>query len=60
MTAKDPIDELAKAIANGNITVTSVRVRVCGGCKTGTLQSKPTPNWMNRYVCDHCGKKVSR
>ena len=34
--------------------------RACPACKTGTLESKSTPNWMNRWVCDNCGKAVSR
>ena len=34
--------------------------RACRACGTGTLVSRPTPNWMNRWVCDNCGKAVSR
>jgi hypothetical protein len=33
---------------------------VCPKCKTGTLVGSPTPNWMNRTVCDNCGHKKSR
>lgn len=29
------------------------------GC-LGDFQSIPTPNWMNRFVCDTCGIEVSR
>lgn len=35
-------------------------LRACQRCKTGTLVSKPTPNWMNRWKCDSCGRAVSR
>ena len=24
--------------------------------KNGTFVNKPTPNWMNRQVCDTCGR----
>ena len=34
--------------------------RACRRCGDGTYVSKPTPNWMNRFVCDTCGHKVSR
>lgn len=34
--------------------------RACPRCTTGTLVSRPSPNWMNRFICDECGKKVSR
>lgn len=33
---------------------------LCGACWSGQLASKPTPRWMNRWVCDACGKAVSR
>lgn len=35
-------------------------LRVCKTCGIGEYESRPTPNWMNRWVCNHCGKKVSR
>lgn len=34
--------------------------RACPKCQTGTLKSAPTPNWMNRFKCDECGKAVSK
>lgn len=65
-TAKedDGLDQLAQAVASGEVTITSVRVRACLHCARkgieGTFKSAPTPNWMNRWICDKCGKKVSR
>lgn len=35
-------------------------LRACRKCDKGTLVSRPTPNWMNRWTCDVCGKSVSR
>lgn len=32
----------------------------CPKCYEGTLKSNSLPNWMNRWVCDKCGKEVSR
>ena len=34
--------------------------RACRKCGVGDYVSKPTPSWMNRFVCDKCGHKVSR
>lgn len=56
----DPLDELARLLVEGKVSFVSVRVCVCGRCKEGTLHSRPTPDWMNRWVCDHCGAAVSR
>jgi ribosomal protein S27AE len=56
----DFLDRLAAGLASGQVRLVGVRTRVCGRCKEGTLVSRPTPNWMNRWVCDHCGAKVSR
>jgi hypothetical protein len=47
-------------------TVNGVGVECCKGlrscrkCSDGTYQGKPTPNWMNRMVCDKCGHQKSR
>lgn len=56
----DPLDKLAKDLVDGKIKLVSVRIRVCGRCIEGTLESRPKPNWMNRWVCNKCGKAVSR
>jgi hypothetical protein len=34
--------------------------RRCCKCRTGVYVSKPTPNWMNRFVCDRCKHQRSR
>ena len=34
--------------------------RACPACDGGTLESRPRPDWMNRFVCDPCGHKASR
>lgn len=59
MTDKQ-LDALAKAMVEGKVEITEVRVNVCGKCRRGTLESDPTPNWMNRWVCDRCGHKCSQ
>ena len=56
----DPLEQLAKNVAEGKVKIVGVRIRVCGHCKVGTLHHSGTPNWMNRFTCDHCGKHVSR
>ena len=57
------LDALAKAVASGKITITNIRVRACLDCARkgleGTFVLKSTPNWMNRAICDTCGKKIS-
>ena len=32
----------------------------CMFCGEGDFRSKPAANWQNRWVCDKCGKEVSR
>lgn len=32
----------------------------CKKCRKGTYKSNPLPSWMNRFVCDTCGHKVSK
>lgn len=49
----------ADILANGRC-MSCNPFRACRACPTGTLVSKPTPNWMNRWKCDSCGKAVSR
>lgn len=52
------IDSLAKAVVEGRATITRVRRNACR-CG-GTYRSNCSPNWMNRWTCDGCGKHVSR
>lgn len=59
MTDKQ-LDALAKALVEGKVKVTGVRFGGCPKCLEGRLVSDPTPNWMNRWVCDACGHKTSR
>jgi hypothetical protein len=33
--------------------------RRCHKCGVGTMRNSPTPNWMNRLVCDRCKAKRS-
>lgn len=60
MKDNDPLDNLARMVASGEATITNVMVNVCGKCYEGTFVSTPTPNWMNCWTCNKCGKKVSK
>lgn len=55
----DPLAELARMLAAGEIKLAGVRTRVCGRCRAGTLEHRGTPDWQNRFVCDRCGAGVS-
>ena len=59
MTDKQ-LDALAKAVVEGKVKIEDIRFNACGKCKDGTMRGDPTPNWMNRTVCDKCGHKASR
>lgn len=52
------VDELLNAIFSGKIRPCQLKF---GGCKCGGgLRSNPSPNWMNRFTCEKCGKHTSR
>jgi rRNA maturation endonuclease Nob1 len=53
-------DQLIGGMAEGKIKLVSIRMDVCGKCKEGAMKGSPTPNWMNRTICDKCGHKASR
>jgi hypothetical protein len=54
------IEALVAGMAEGKVELVSIRANVCGKCKEGTMVGSPTPNWMNRAICDRCGRKASR
>lgn len=52
------LDAIARLVADGKLTIVGFTVNGCA-CG-GTFKSDPTPNWMNRWTCGKCGKRVSR
>lgn len=56
----DPFEAMAKAIAEGKMEITNIRINVCGKCYEGTMVPKCSPDWMNCVQCDKCGHKASR
>lgn len=50
------------SVANGKYVCSRCinPLRRCSKCDAGEYVSKPTPNWMNRWVCNNCNHKVSR
>ena len=57
----EPITSVSREIGDKQVCMKCNPFRRCGyqDC-LGLIQSRPTPNCMNRFVCDKCGRKVLR